>query len=74
MKGQCESVTLGSVMCREKLRENVQGKLREKEGGWRVGSVVKSTGCFSRGPEINSQQPHGGSQPSVMGLMLFSVM
>jgi hypothetical protein len=32
--------------------------------GWRDGSVVKSTGCSSRGPEFNSQQPHGGSQPS----------
>jgi hypothetical protein len=28
--------------------------------------VVKSTDCSSRGPEINTQQPHGGSQPSVM--------
>jgi hypothetical protein len=28
--------------------------------------VVKSTNCSSRGPEFNSQQPHGGSQPSVM--------
>jgi hypothetical protein len=35
--------------------------------GWRDSSVVKSTGCSSRGPEFNSQQPHGGSQPSVMG-------
>jgi hypothetical protein len=35
--------------------------------GWRDGSVVKSTDCSSRGPEFNSQQPHGGSQPSVMG-------
>jgi len=31
------------------------------------GSAVKSTDCSSRGPEFNSQQPHGGSQPSVMG-------
>jgi hypothetical protein len=23
--------------------------------------------CFFRGPEFNSQPPHGGSQPSVMG-------
>jgi len=30
--------------------------------------MVKSTDCSSRGPEFNSQQPHGGSQPSVMGL------
>jgi len=33
--------------------------------GWRDGSAVKSTDCSSRGPEFNSQQPHGGSQPSV---------
>jgi hypothetical protein len=35
--------------------------------GWRDGSVVKSTDCSSRGPEFNSQQPYGGSQPSEMG-------
>ena len=35
-------------------------------GGWRDGSEVKSTDCSSRGPEFNSQQPHGGLQPSVM--------
>jgi hypothetical protein len=29
--------------------------------------VVKSIDCSSRDPEFNSQQPHGGSQPSVMG-------
>jgi hypothetical protein len=29
------------------------------------GSVVKVTDWSSRGPEFNSQQPHGGSQPSV---------
>jgi hypothetical protein len=34
---------------------------------WRDGSVVKSTDCSSEGPEFKSQQPHGGSQPSVMG-------
>ena len=34
--------------------------------GWRDGSV-KSTGCSSRGPEFNSQHPHGGSQSSIMG-------
>jgi hypothetical protein len=37
-----------------------------KRRGWNDGLAVKSTGCFSRGPEFNSQQPHGGSQPSVM--------
>jgi hypothetical protein len=29
--------------------------------------VVKSTGCPSKGSEFNSQQPHGGSQASIMG-------
>jgi hypothetical protein len=29
--------------------------------------VVKSTDCSSIGPEFNSQQPHGDSQPTVMG-------
>jgi hypothetical protein len=28
--------------------------------------VVKSTDCSSRCPEFNSQQPHGGSQRSIM--------
>jgi hypothetical protein len=38
-----------------------------KSLGWKDGSVVKSIDCSSRHPEFNSQQPHGGSQPSVMG-------
>jgi hypothetical protein len=36
-------------------------------GGWRDGSAVKSTDYISEGPEFKSQQPYGGSQPSVMG-------
>jgi hypothetical protein len=39
--------------------------IKPKSG--RDDSVVKSTDCSSRGPEFNSQQPYGGSQPSVMG-------
>jgi allophanate hydrolase subunit 2 len=35
--------------------------------GWRDGSEVKSTDCSHVGPEFGSQQPYGGSQPSVMG-------
>jgi hypothetical protein len=35
--------------------------------GWNDGSAVRSTDCSSRGPEFNSQKPHGCSQPSVMG-------
>ena len=38
-----------------------------KVGGWRGGSAVKSTDWSCRGPEFKSQQPHGGSQPSVTG-------
>ena len=41
--------------------------VKTKTWGWRDGSEVKSTDCSSRGPEFNSQQPHGVSQPSVMG-------
>jgi hypothetical protein len=33
--------------------------------GWRDDSAVKR--LLFRGLEFNSQQPHGGSQPSVMG-------
>jgi hypothetical protein len=29
-------------------------------------AVVKSTDCSSEGPKFKSQQPDGGSQPSVM--------
>jgi hypothetical protein len=40
---------------------------KRKVKGWRDGSaVVKSTDCSSEGPEFKSQQPHGGSQLSIM--------
>jgi hypothetical protein len=42
-------------------------KLKPEEEGWRDGSAVENTDCSSRGPEFNSQQPHGGSRPSVTG-------
>ena len=48
--------------------------LRFKFGGWRDGLEVKRTDCSSRGPEFNSQQPHGGSKPSVIGYNDFSSM
>jgi hypothetical protein len=34
---------------------------------WRDGSAVRSIDWSFRGSEFNSQQPHGGSQPPVMG-------
>jgi hypothetical protein len=39
---------------------------QEKPRGWRDGSGVKRTDCSSEGPEFKSQQPNGGSQPSII--------
>jgi hypothetical protein len=55
---------------KERRGEERRGEERrgeERRGAWRDGSVVKSTDCSSRGPDFNSQQAHGSSQPSVMG-------
>jgi hypothetical protein len=52
---------------RKKRRKKREKMKKRRKRGWRDGSVVKSTNCSSIGPEFNSQQPHGGSQPSVMG-------
>jgi hypothetical protein len=30
-----------------------------------MGWLIKSIDCLSKGPEFKSQQPYGGSQPSV---------
>ena len=35
-------------------------------GSWRDGAAVKSMGCSSREPKFELQDPHGGSQPSVI--------
>jgi hypothetical protein len=49
------------------IMKEVQWWIKKAErGGWRDGSVVKSTDCSSKGPEFKSQQLQGGSQPSVM--------
>jgi hypothetical protein len=37
--------------------------------GEEVAQQLRALDCSSRGPEFNSQQPHGGSQPSVMDPM-----
>jgi hypothetical protein len=36
-------------------------------GGSRDSSVVKNNDCSSRGTGFNTQKPHSGSQPSIMG-------
>jgi hypothetical protein len=64
MAGVSRGIALG-LLCRWDA-EREQRKAEGKQG-WRGGSAVKSTDCSARGLEFESQQPHGGSQPSVMG-------
>jgi len=58
------SVTILSISRCWQTATTLNWKIRG--GGWGDGSAVQSTD-FSSGLEFNSQQPHGGSQPSVMG-------
>jgi hypothetical protein len=39
--------------------------LRALTGAGEMAQWVRALECSSQGPEFNSQQPHGGSQPSV---------
>jgi hypothetical protein len=36
-----------------------------REGAGEMAQWVRAPDCSSKGPEFKSQQPHGGSQPSV---------
>jgi hypothetical protein len=45
---------------------NIVFTIKTNFKGWRDGSMVRSTDYNSRGSESNSQQPDGGSQPSVI--------
>jgi hypothetical protein len=64
-----ESISWGVLYAKVWNRTNStlynQG-LEEMDRGWWDGSAVRSADCSSKGPEFTSQQPHGGSQPSVM--------
>jgi hypothetical protein len=71
------------VVCDQKCLKNKMGGLylpsmswvqilspktnKQKEMPGELAQQLRSTGCSSRGHEFNSQQPHGGSQPFVMG-------
>jgi hypothetical protein len=46
---------------------NVQVKWLIRKGLWagEMAQWVRAPDCSSEGPEFKSQQPHGGSQPSV---------
>jgi len=57
--------TGGTFLNRTLMAHTLRSKI-DKLGGWKDGSVVKSTDCFFRGSELKSKQPHGGSQPFVM--------
>jgi hypothetical protein len=48
-----------SDIIRGKMSDIIRGKKEKRD--WRDGSHIKGSGCSSRGPEFNSQQPHGGS-------------
>lgn len=43
----------------------VLGSNDSSAGGWRVGSVAKSTGCSCGEPRFDSEHPLGGPQPSL---------
>jgi hypothetical protein len=40
-------------------------KLKKSQGAGEMAQWVRAPDCSSEGPEFKSQQPHGGSQPSV---------
>jgi hypothetical protein len=67
---KCGSDIQWSLTARKKTETMIlagnQKEIKYTLKGWRNGSAVKSTDCCSRGPEFKSQQPHGGSQPSLM--------
>jgi hypothetical protein len=48
------------------LSNNLNSIIKSISLGWRGGSVGKSTDCSSKGHKFKSQQPHGGSQPSLI--------
>ena len=52
----------GTRVQQKETVKNVMFIKEQTTGGWRDGSVVKSTGCSSRGIWFSSQHPHGSSQ------------
>jgi hypothetical protein len=67
-KGKKKIKELSKMSFKIAERSNNTKGIRDVMRGWSNGSEVKSTDCSCRGPEFNFQQPHGGSQASVMGL------
>ena len=48
----------------KEFKNNKQKKI--KTGTGEMAQWVRAPDCSSEGPEFKSQQPHGGSQPSIM--------
>jgi hypothetical protein len=72
--GPGQAVHSETLIQKKKKQKQKQKEKKEKEQeynkarvsrGRRDGLVVKDTCCSCRGSELNSQHPHGGSQPSV---------
>jgi hypothetical protein len=52
----------------------LKNKVKQKKMTLWAGEMaqwVRAPDCSSEGPEFKSQQPHGGSQPSIMSYSLF---
>ena len=49
------------------LKTNNKTCVIQPTGSGKTHLALKLTDCSSEGLEFKSQQPHGGSQPSVMG-------
>jgi hypothetical protein len=60
-KVENETQTLYDIKYGEKLKNMINKKCRAGE----MAQWVRATDCSSEGQEFKSQQPHGGSQPSV---------
>jgi hypothetical protein len=53
------------VMVVEDIKKDFNNSLKEIQGDGEMAQWVRVPNCSSKGPEFKSQQPHGGSQPSV---------
>jgi hypothetical protein len=55
-------------VCKDKVGKSftIPASQESLSGAGEMASWVRAPDCSSVGPEFKSQQPHGGSQPSVM--------
>ena len=65
--GQCAGVAKHSPHLSSQSSQYKLKKRTLKTHGWagEMAQWVRAPDCSSEGPEFKSQQPHGGSQPSV---------